>query len=156
MESRVLFRAVYEDFEAEPIPSRSAKGRFHVRALGISYLAGSPTTAWREVTARWGADPAAFVMVEIEVTLKDVLDLTDPAVHSALGITEAELVATDYDACQKLAERLGPDGPEAIWTYSAADQPDGRQLVVFLDRLRSGSSIRIVSIRPIGHYIPMP
>jgi len=151
MESRTLFRAVSVEFEADPLPSRGAKGRFHDGAVKITYLASRTATAWREVLARLpDADPTAFRMVEIEAAISAFVDLTDPATQAKYGVTEEQLTASDHQTCRELAQRLRGARVEAVWTYSAADRPDGRQLVVFLDRLRSGSSVRVIAKRPVS------
>jgi RES domain-containing protein len=149
MDLRTVFRAVYVDFEADPLPSRSSMGRFHVGPVRITYLASSAETAWKEVVARWAADPVAFRMVEVEVTVTEIIDLTDPTVQSRYGVNAAQLTADDHDTCQQLGDRLKRAGVEAAWTYSAADKPDGRQLVVFLDNLQAGSSVTVVATRAI-------
>jgi hypothetical protein len=70
-------------------------------------------------------------------------------VQSKYGVTSKQLTAGDHDACQKFGDQLTRAGVEAVWTYSAADQPDGRQLIVFLDNLQPGSSVKVVDARTI-------
>lgn len=148
-ENVVLYRAVYQEFEHDPLPSRSERGRFHTRAAGrsTSYLAGSAETAWKEVTHRWRANRTVYRIVEVEVTLHEIADLTDASVQQRYGVDERALTADDYRIGQELAERLRSEGFEAIWTYSRADQPAGRQLVLLLDRLKEGSRVRVRKVR---------
>jgi hypothetical protein len=136
------------------VPARGQRGRFSDEPGQVSYLAENPETAWREVSGHWPpgmADPAAHVVVDIDVDLESVLDFTDEAVQREWGITFAELVQPppDYEPCQQLARRLRAKGIVAIWTYSAADQPDGRVLVVFLENLKPPSALRIAGVRPV-------
>jgi RES domain-containing protein len=142
-ERTVLYRAVYQEFEHDPLPSRSEHGRFHAAGRSTSYLAGSAETAWKEVTHRWRADRTVYRMAEVEVTLHEIADLTDASVQKRFGIDEQALTADDYRICQEAADRLRAAGFEAIWTYSRADRPAGRTLVVLLDELKPGSRVRV-------------
>ena len=142
-------RAVYRDYRAEPLPSRSPAGRFHAGPGTVTYLAANPATAWKEVTERWGADPKSYWIAEVEVKLASVADLTDPKTQAHYDVDERVLTSVDHRPCQRLAEQPRSDGFEAAWTYSRADSPHGRELVVFLDDLRSGSSVRVVKVAPV-------
>jgi hypothetical protein len=59
------------------------------------------------------------------------------------------LVADDYHLTQRVAARLKSEGIEAFWTYSRADQPEGRTLVVFLDNLGPDSRVEINRITSV-------
>lgn len=152
--SRTLCRAVYEEFSDRPLPSRSDKGRFHDSATKdvTTYLAERAHTAWREVTYRWQANEEAYRMVEVRVLLHQVVDLTDPTTQQHYGVDRIALTADDYAACQRLAHRLRAEGVEALWTYSSADQPEGCQLVVFLDQLTQDSEIQVVRTQTIAQW----
>lgn len=147
-----LYRAFYKEFEDDPLPSRSAIGRFHDEATAqvTSYLAASPETAWREVTHRWRADRKTYRMAEVEVRLSLIVDLTDPDTRSRYDIDQEGLTADDYRFTQQLRSRLQAEGVEGIWTYSRADQPGGRQLVVLLDRLKKSSKVKVIRTGPIN------
>jgi hypothetical protein len=119
-------------------------------------LAASRETAWKEVTSRWGADPAAYWMAEVRVRLTKVADLTDPATRVRYGVDELALTEARHDRCQKLADRLREEGYEGAWTFSRADRATGRQLVVFLDRVSSGSGVRVQSVKPLREVLPRP
>jgi len=150
MQQRTLFRAVFEEYAADPLPSRSAKGRFHDEDSGrTAYLAGKRITAWKEVIHRWMARPKSYRTAEVSVKVSKVVDLTDPGVQAKYGIDVLTLTGEDHEPCRRLARRIREEGAEAIWTFSRADQPGGRQLVVFLDRLASGSSVRVRQVGPI-------
>lgn len=148
---------MYQDYRDDPLPSRSPLGRFHSResAASVTYLAASPQTAWKEVTARWSADRDAYWMAEVRVRLNKVADLTEAGTPERLGIDQQALTDASHDRCQRLAERLRAQGFEGIWTFSRADRPDGRQLVVFLDRV-SRQHIRIHSLKPVRDVLPRP
>ena len=147
-----LYKAVYEEFEQNPIPSRSDKGRFHDEAAAgaTGYLAASPETAWSEVTHRWGGAKEAYRMAEVKVKIRVVADLTDPATRRHYHISEESLTADQYGPCQQLRRRLEAEGVEGIWTYSRADQPGGRVLVVLLAQLKKGSNVEVVRTGPIN------
>jgi RES domain-containing protein len=146
---RILYRAVFHEYVADPLPSRSVAARFHQSKstdVPTTYLAASAETAWREVTFHWKGNPNAYRIVRVECRLSKILDLTEPAVQAAYGVNGSILTGVDYVPCQALARRAREEGFEAIWTFSAADQPDGRQLVVFLDQLQRSSAITVVSV----------
>ena len=126
----VLYRAVYEAYEADPVPSRSQTGgRYHHPAEPTSYMGSTPETAWLEVKAHWPAEPAAYRMVKLEISDLETLDLTDSSVQTTLGITEEELIGFDYSPTRRVAARARAEGVEGLRTYSASDRPDGRQIV---------------------------
>lgn len=147
-----LYKAVYEEYKNNPLSSRSEKGRFHDQVTGRSttYLAASRDTAWKEVTHRWRAAKASYLMVEVMVNVKKVVDLTDPSTQARYGVDAELLTAEEHEPCRQIAARLRAEGVEAIWTFSAADKPEGRQLVLFLDRLGPGSYVRIHRVRRSG------
>jgi hypothetical protein len=145
------FKALYEGFADDPLPSRSASGRFHDARTGrgTTYLAATAATAWREVTHRWQAQAAAFRLATVRLRVSKLEDLTKRAAQQRYGVNRAMLVGDEYLPCQHLAQRLRANGFEAAWTYSRADQPEGRVLVVFLDRLKAPSRIERVELGPI-------
>lgn len=152
------FRAVYRAYRDDPLPSRSPSGRFHAREGGgsVTYLAASPETAWKEVTERWAADRGAYWMVEVTVRLSRVADLTDSAVQARYGVDQRVLTDPRHERCQQLGQRLREDGFEGLLTFSRADRPSGRQLVVFLDRLGAGSRVRVKSVKPVRNMVLRP
>jgi hypothetical protein len=110
-------------------------------------------TAWREVKHHWKANPAAYRMARVQVRLNKIADLTDREIRKTYGVDKETLQNRDYDATERLARRLRADGFEGIWTYSHADQPNGRCLVVFLDRLSEGSRIEVVEIVQVAQVV---
>lgn len=145
----VLYRAVYLPYSGDPLPSRSAMGRFHGSAWTTSYLTMKQTTAWKEVIARWPADIHAYRMVDVEVTVRNILDLTDPDNQASHGVTVDILTAGDHVPCRRLANSLRGQHFEGLWTFSAVDRPDGRVLALFLDQLQPDSSVRVVAVRAV-------
>ncbi len=149
-ESR-LYKAVYADYQHDPLPSRSSSGRFHRADTGgvTSYLAASPQTAWREVRQRWRADPDAYRMVQVRVKVSKIVDLTDPATQTRYGVDREVLTGERYEQCQRLAARLRAEAVEAAWTFSRADSPQGRCLVLFLDLLAAESHVKAEQFAPL-------
>lgn len=146
-----LYRAFYEEFAENPIPSRSTIGRFHDEATRevTTYLATSPETAWREVRHRWRGAKEAYRIAQVKVRVSSIADLTDPTTRKRYGIDTESLISNDYGPCQRLRRRLEEEGIEAIWTYSRADQPAGRQLVVLLAQLKGSSSVEVIRTEPV-------
>lgn len=151
LEKRV-FKAVYREYEKDPLPSRSENGRFHDRTTGkrTTYLASSAETAWKEVLHRWRARPESYRIVEMAVKLSNVVDLTEPENHKKYELTSELLMGDDYTSCQKLARQLREEGVEGFWTYSRADRPPGRTLVVFLDQLLESSFVTVQRVLAVG------
>jgi len=137
------YRLVYHRFAEAPLEAR-AEGRFNRQGEGrTTYLSLTRRSAELEVAKRWGtvgANRAAYVEFEVPVRLRRVVDLSDPDTAAALGVSRETLTGPDLTPCQGLATRLRAAGIEGIVTWSAADA-EGRNLVIFLDRLDSASSV---------------
>lgn len=88
-------------------------------------------------------------MVEVLVTLHKVTDLSDRVMQRRYGVGPEILRGDDYGPCQRLARELRAESVEGLFTFSRADQPDGRQLVVFLDLLKPESSVKVDSVREV-------
>ena len=91
-------------------------------------------------------------MIGLELSLSNILDLTDLQVQSRLGITSADLMEewlpvqkSGGDALtQQIGRHARDAGLEAI-LYPSAAQPDGKNLAVFPDNLRPESRIEIIN-----------
>jgi RES domain-containing protein len=88
--------------------------------FGVLYAALAPETAAAELrrrAAQLGVPVSALaprVMLTIAVRLRRVLDLTDPAVRAAWGLTREDLASDDCARCQEAATVAREDGYEAI------------------------------------------
>lgn len=101
------------------------------------------------------ADPAKFVVLEAELKTKELLALTESDARVAFGVTRDELVAPRYERTQALASKIRERGFAALMTYSYADQPDGRCLVVFEECLaKSKSKLAIRATAPLLQALP--
>jgi RES domain-containing protein len=127
-------------------------GRFNLKGqFEVLYVAGDGLTANREADAIFGRRGTPVVHVGVDVDLSNVLDLTDPAVQRALGTTTKELVAPWFmiqtrggEAPTQALGRVARDaGLEGLYCPSAQQQPDGRCLAIFPDRLRDTSSVAV-------------
>ena len=133
--------------------------------FGVLYAALAPETAAAELrrrAAQLGVPVSALsprVMLTIAVRLRRVLDLTDPAVRAAWGLTREDLASDDCARCQEAATVAREDGYEAIrypsvavvladlvagGAATAADAPAADNLAIFADRLHPGSDVRVV------------
>jgi len=110
------------------------------------YLAQDPITAFIEVSALvmlpGGPAPvrsAPWVIVSVDGRLSHLLDLTDPAMLTALGTTEQEMtgtwVKTPRPPTQRLARIAYDTGRIVGIKYRSAKHPAGVNLVVFPDRI---------------------
>jgi len=136
-------------------------GRFTPKgSFETIYLAEDPITALAEVEVLlkgFGGVPKTAVMpptvhVAVDVLVLSVLDLTEPAVQAATGTTRQELTGdwrpTQIAGAEAPTQLLGRVGYEsgtiqAIRYYSAKNQPDGRCLAVFPERLNNAAFLEV-------------
>lgn len=111
--------------------------------FGALYLAESEDACRAEVMRRIDPD-VTLSLGKLEIDLEAVCDLTDPAVRQALRVSHAELVGDDWSITQKIGRTLRNAGFEGLLAPSAAGPY--AVLVIFKDRLRPKSSIRLVSV----------
>jgi hypothetical protein len=88
-------------------------------------------------------------MASVRVNVSNIVDLTSAESQQRYKITESMLTGDEYGPTQLLARRLRSLGVEAVWTYSRADQPNGRVLVVFLEQRAAGSEVTVDRVAEI-------
>lgn len=139
--------------------SRLYGGRWNPIGVTSVYGSSDPETAMAETLA--GAKyfgmpvhstmPRMFVAIEFKFSL--VLDLTDGGIRKSLGISESRMLDCDWrresaKGSDSLTQAIGRAASEArleaILVASAAID-DGQNLVVFVDNLRRGSRLTLVS-----------
>ena len=126
----------HADLQATLEASQRAEGRFHVpNEFGLVYVAADRETALAELDHR-----ARMAGLTLEFSARRILDLTDPAVCDAWGLSAADLSDNDYARCQEVARSARDDGFEAIRFPSARGH--GENYAIFLDRLAPGSHLR--------------
>ncbi len=100
---------------------------------------------FRRLADRAGRAPSDFMprdLVEYEVELEAVLDLTDPDSLTAVGLSEA-LYSDDPTPCQQVGEAAHHLGREGLLAPSVTGE--GSVLAVFLERLLPASRLEVVS-----------
>lgn len=116
-----------------------------------TYLASDVVTSLAEVEAVVAPKDGppvtiasnVWAVAAVDVDLRDVLDLTDPATQAALGTTTAELVAPwrlaaagrGLPPTQLLGQAACDSGAVLALKAPSAKRPGGSSLVVFHDRL---------------------
>ena len=101
-------------------------GRFHrAGGVGVWYASSQEQAAWAELFRHFvddGVDPFEVIPRVVLVDVSDlvVLDLTDPTVCVALGVTEADLVADDYATIGQVAAAAHAAGFDGILAPAAA------------------------------------
>lgn len=136
--------------------SLKAGGRFNPpNEFGALYTSFDAKTVAQEVarglTVR-GIDPeqiaeGAWWVYELEVRLKSVLDLTDPAVLERSGIPAGSLTGIDVNATRRIAADAREQSYEALLVPSAA-VPASKNLVIFFDRVNARPIV--LSSKPIA------
>lgn len=135
--------------------SQYAAGRYHAQgAFLIVYSSGTPEGAiWEfthtaRVSSLYVADLMPITMLSARVRLISVLDLIDPAVRHALGVTAADLQSADWvtsrdEALTQTIGRLAFEaGFEAILVPSDGGSPN---LNIMLTNLLPGSTLQIIN-----------
>jgi RES domain len=142
----ILYRCVVHTAESPSLFAKHPEGRFHTNE--------DWQTAWIEVQRHLPtANPAAFDILEFEFDSSLLIDASNPAEAKAHGVSETQLVAPDYAACQELARSLRQSGVVGLLTYSAADRPDGRCIVLFEECLKPKQLPKLVSRRSVRTYL---
>ncbi|MDE2263386.1 MAG: RES family NAD+ phosphorylase [Gammaproteobacteria bacterium] len=125
-------------------------GRFNPRhEFGALYVSLSRKTAVDELrrrARRLAVDLAELLprtMLRLRVDLERVLDLTDPSVAAAWGLSAAQLRSDDLAPCQEVARTARRAGYEAIRFPAASGT--GENVAIFLDRLHAGSTVVVES-----------
>ena len=154
-----LILARYAATALSSIGSLRAGGRYNMRGeFEALYLASSPVTALREVEALVatteglrGVKGPPRILLSIDYELEAVVDLTQPTAQQLLGSSLAELSAPwrTLNAAGTIAptQLLGSVVHElavieALRVPSARD-PSTDNVVIFPDRLRSTSTVRV-------------
>jgi len=144
------------------VGGQRANGRWNLRGFfRCTYASGTPETALAESLSqvRRGTLPDAKALprmiVCIRVRVSKALDLTDGKIRQRLGVSEARMTdATkwkqdNYHNHESLTQAIGraafSAGFEAMVAPSAADRPHGVVIVVFPEKLLTGSLLTVVT-----------
>lgn len=137
------------------------EGRWNRKGELAYYVASDVSVVVTEF-ARWlqdnagGVPPQAREIFRLEIDLKAVIDLRQPNVQAALGITNLTDFMT-YAKCQAYASMARVSGAEGILVppMGALDKPDAWNLVVFLEPFGGNATfvqkadlINVVSVLP--------
>lgn len=129
--------------------SRQVGGRFNPPGeFGALYLSLRPATARAELNRRAARTGVALedllprVLLTVNVELGRVLDLRDPEERARWGLDEEGVSGDDHGPCREIGRAARREGYEAI-LYPSAARREGTNLVVFLDRLHSGSEVQV-------------
>ena len=145
----VVYRAThpdYEDLDRTIEFSKQYPGRFNPPGTGAVYVALERATAVAELkrrAERLGRSMKSFApraLLTLDVTLREVLDLTDASVRAEWDVTLDDL-RTEYEylRCHEVAHVARRDGYEAIRFPSATGE--GENLAIFYDQLHTGSYV---------------
>lgn len=146
-----FYRALLAAFALEPLSVEGSLrhgGRYNpMGAFGAIYCGENPAVCAAEIRKRAEHHPVPrHRLARIQLGLHRVLDLTDPATLTALGLRAEDLVADNWEPTQRIGAAARAAGFEGLLVPSAAGP--GRNLVIFPDRLDTRSRIRSLGPRP--------
>jgi RES domain-containing protein len=131
------------------LASSRAGGRFNPAGeFGAIYLSLDPDTPLRELrrqAEKSGGSVTSLLprtLFAAEARLQRVVDLVCTGGAADWELSDADLASDDWSACQDVARRARQMGYEALRFPSATGA--GENLAVFLDRLLTGSYLRIL------------
>ncbi len=134
--------------------SLRAGGRWNPKGeFGALYTALDEETALAELlrlAQRQGLtldDLAPRDLVDVQVSLTKVLDLTDKKILEQIGVKENEIVSNDVSLCLDISRLAHRAEFEGILAPSATKK--GPILVVFPDRLRPSSRLEVMGKKKI-------
>ncbi|MGI0505443.1 RES family NAD+ phosphorylase [Burkholderia cepacia] len=111
-------------------PGNIASGhRYTKEGVGGVYGADSQATALAEVN-HYKVDLSTRELVTKDVTLNNVLDLTDPKVRDQLGVKLEDITGDSYTKTHELGDMAIREGYDGILAPSARN-PDGANLISF-------------------------
>lgn len=142
-------------------------GRWNPLGIKAIYASTSPVTATYEAYqnfADYGFSKSSVrprVFCGAEVDLQKLLDLTDIGIRKRLGFTLAEILNEDWLAIQDERDESWTQATgrgahlaefEGLLVPSARDRPHGTNVVIFPDKLRTGSTVRIVGANELPNH----
>jgi len=127
-------------------------GRYNPQgAFGGLYMSESEDDCKQEILKQVAGNPGALkprVIVNLKVSLSNVLDLTDEKVQKKLGVGVADLTnPQDRRIPQQVGEAAFRAGFEGI-VYPSATTPGAKNLLVFTDNVK-GKKIKSGNVRPL-------
>lgn len=145
-----LVPAFHADAIGETGPSFANGGRFNPRGeFGALYLSEGADVCWKETLKKYdnrARDIPDQALGEFEIHVRRGLDLTDPEVLTALGVTLEDISQpTDYYLTQMIAAAAWSLGIEAIKFPSSLDR-DRFNLAVFTDHLANTSILKRIKV----------
>ena len=157
----VWYRIVAKNRTTREEILKSNWGRFHdnPEIEPTSYLADSLSTAWREVTARFGevpADPKAFRAWRVTVSGVNLADLTDPEEQSRQQVTSAQILADPPPLRLKVvARKLRQQEADyhGLIYQSVRNRPGGVCVALFLERVSELIVLEAVEDEEWGRFI---
>lgn len=127
----VAYRHMFGSYP--PARMNTLGARWNPREVAAIYASLERETALAEAEYRISLEPfrpkARRTLYRISVRLNSVVDLREPARLALVGLTDAELVADDFTACQKVGGATQLLGNDGLLVPSA--RANGANLVIF-------------------------
>jgi RES domain-containing protein len=142
---RVVWRHMFSGLHPARANTRGA--RWNPPGVAAIYTSTDRDTAVAEAEYAIASQPvrprASRQLYQVHVSLGNMIDLSDRIVLERVGVAEAELGATNEEACRTVggaAHWLGYDG----LLVPSARRREGTNLVLFADRLDVDAAFEVV------------
>lgn len=144
-------RTKFGDEPMSMIGSLISGGRYNVRGLfGALYLGFDRETCEAEVSQGIAAGvpfkSGAFTVWDYTVDLSDTVRLDENLILNQLGITKKEItIPGNHWTASGIGEHLFTRGDVEAIVAPSAHKDDGLSLDIYLDKLKSGSTVKELS-----------
>jgi RES domain-containing protein len=135
-------------------PERANRGgaRWNPRELDALYTSTTEKTAKAEgdhlISSQSVPPRAPRTIYELEVAITNLLDLTDKARLAAIGISENDLDAIPWEACQRIGGAVAWLGHDGLLVPSVRDSA-GTNLVIFTSNQPPEAEIQVCAQREV-------
>lgn len=146
---RHVWRHMFNEFPPELANTRGA--RWNPSGTSAIYTSLEADTALAEAQHAIDSQPLRprprrRVLYELHVTLDTVVNLTEDR-YKQVGLTEADLISDDFDACQRVGGAVAWLGYDGLLVPSA--RAAGGNVVILVDNLAADSIFEQISYSDI-------
>jgi RES domain-containing protein len=146
------WRHMFNDYPPDRVNTSGA--RWNPLGVGAIYIAINRSTALAEGQHAIDIQPrrtyARRVLYEVELTVNDLIDLTDIDALDAVGLTLTDIASDEMTACQRVGGAAAWLGRGGLKVPSARD--DGHNLVVLIGPTSPEVDITVITAEEIENH----